>query len=98
MRRARRTLALMATVLVIAVPALATAGCGAVSHAVGGVAAHHILNHIVHSAKGRRNVNKLFCVYHGHRVFVDVRTHHYFAAGINAYEAYKACKHGFGHH
>jgi hypothetical protein len=29
-------------------------------------------------------------------VLVDLRTHHVFAAGINAYEAYKSCKTGFG--
>jgi hypothetical protein len=35
--------------------------------------------------------------YHGHRVLVDVRNHHYFAAGLNAVAAYHACKGGFGH-
>jgi hypothetical protein len=98
MLRLRRTLAVLATVLVIGVPALASAGCGAVSHAVGGIAAHHIANHFVHSAKGRRRVNKVFCLYHGHRVLVDLRTHHVFAAGINALQAYRSCKHGFGRH
>jgi hypothetical protein len=98
MRRLRRTLAMLAVVLVIGVPALASAGCGATSHALGGVAVHHIINHFVHTEKGLRRVNKVFCLYHGHRVLVDLRTHHAFAAGINAYEAYKSCKAGFGHH
>jgi hypothetical protein len=92
MRRLRRTLAVVMTLLVIAVPAMATEGCGAISHAVGGIAAHHIANHFL----GRRNAGKVFCLYHGHRVLVDLRTHHVFAAGINAYEAYKSCKAGFG--
>jgi hypothetical protein len=98
MRSLRRTTAVIAAVLVIGVPALAASGCGAVSHAVGGIVAHRIANHFVHSAQGRRNVNKVFCLYHGHRVLVDLRTHHVFAAGINAIEAYRSCKHGFGHH
>lgn len=92
MRRPRRTLAIMLSLLVIAVPAMATEGCGAIGHAVGGIAAHHIANHFL----GRRNAGKVFCLYHGHRVLVDLRTHHVFAAGINAYEAYRSCKAGFG--
>jgi hypothetical protein len=98
MQRLRRTLAVLSAVLMIAVPAVAAEGCGAVSHAVGGIAAHHVANHFVHSAQGRRNVNKVFCLYHGHRVLVDLHTHHVFAAGINAYEAYRSCKNGFGRH
>jgi hypothetical protein len=94
MRRLRRTSAVLIAVLVIGVPALAAAGCGATSHAVGGIVAHKIANHVL----GRRTAGKVFCVYHGHRVLVDLHTHHVFAAGINAYEAYKSCKAGFGHH
>jgi hypothetical protein len=98
MQRLRRTLAMLSAVLVIAVPALAAEGCGAVSHAIGGAAAHHIIDHFVHSQKGRRRVNQVFCLYHGHRILVDLRTHHVFATGINAYEAYKSCKAGIGQH
>ena len=93
MQRLRRTLAVLSTMLVLAVPAMATEGCGAVGHAVGGIAAHHIANHLL----GRRNAGKVFCLYHGRRVLVDLHTHHVFAAGINAFEAYKSCKAGFGH-
>lgn len=98
MRRFRRTLALLAAVLVIGVPAISAAGCGAVSHAVGGAVVHHLINRHVHTARGLRRVNKVFCLYHGHRVLVDLRTHHVFAAGINFYEAYRSCKAGFGRH
>ena len=84
-------MAVLSTMLVIAVPAIATEGCGSVSHAVGGIAAHHIANHFL----GRRTAGKVFCLYHGHRLLVDLHTHHVFAAGINAYEAYKSCKAGF---
>jgi hypothetical protein len=92
--RARRTLAIIATVLTLASTALAASGCGATGHAVGGIVAHHIANRIL----GKRTAGKVFCLYHGHRVLVDLHTHHVFAAGINAYEAYKSCKAGFGHH
>ncbi len=77
---------------VLALGGVAVSGCGAVGHAVGGIAAHHIANHLI----GRRNAGKVFCLYHGHRVLVDLRTHYVFAAGINAYEAYRSCKSGFG--
>ncbi|MGA9859700.1 MAG: hypothetical protein WBQ18_17680 [Solirubrobacteraceae bacterium] len=97
MRSLRRTVAVIAAVLVIGVPALAASGCGAVSHALGGVAAHHIINHFVHTARGRRRVNKLFCLYHGHRLIVDLRHHQVIGAGINAVAAYRSCRAGFGH-
>ncbi len=80
--------------LALGVPALAASGCGAVSHAVGGIVAHRALNH----ALGQRNANKVFCLYHGHRLLVDLRNHHVFGAGINAFEAYRSCRGGFGHH
>jgi hypothetical protein len=98
MQSLRRTVALLATVLVLAGSALGAAGCGSGGHLVGGVVAHHAINHFVHTAKGRRRVNKVFCLYHGHRILVDLRTHHVFAAGLNAVEAYRACKAGFGRH
>ncbi len=92
MRRLRRTLTVLLVVLAMAGSSLAAAGCGATSHAIGGIVAHHIANRIL----GRRAAGKVFCLYHGHRVLVDLRNHHVFAAGINAYEAYKSCKAGFG--
>ena len=96
MKGLRRSVAVLATVLALATSALATAGCGAVGHAVAGVAAHHVVNHFARTPQARRNVNKVFCLYHGHRVLVDLRTHHVFAAGINAVLAYRSCKAGFG--
>lgn len=98
MRSVRRTLAILGAVLVLGVPALASAGCGAVAHYVAGVAAHHAINHFATTPTARRRVNKVFCLYHGHRVLVDLRTHHVFAAGLNAVAAYRACRAGFGHH
>ena len=96
MRSIKRTVAVLGAVLVLAVPALASAGCGAVSHYAAGVVAHHVVNHFARSAAAQRRVNKVFCLYHGHRVLVDLRTHHVFAAGLNAIAAYNACKRGFG--
>lgn len=87
---------MLGAVLVLGVPALASAGCGAGSHYLGGVVAHHVANSLVRSATGRRRVNKIFCLYHGRRVLVDVHNGHYFAAGLNALAAYHACKGGFG--
>jgi hypothetical protein len=97
MRSFRRSLVVVLAVLTIAGSAVGAAGCGAGGHLLGGVVAHHVLNHFVHSARGRRNVNRLFCLYHGHRVLVDIRNHHPFIAGLNALEAYRACKAGFFH-
>jgi hypothetical protein len=96
MKPLKRTIALLAALLALSVPALAVSGCGSTGHFVGGVAAHHIANHFARTPTARRNVNKVFCLYHGHRVLVDLRTHHVFAAGLNAIAAYNACKGGFG--
>ncbi len=93
MRSLKRALALATVAL-----ALTVAGCGATSHFVGGVVAHHALNHLAHTPRQRRLVNRVFCFYHGHRVLVDLRTHHVFAAGLNAVAAYRSCKAGFGRH
>ena len=76
--------------------AVAASGCGSGGHYLGGVVAHHAINHFARSPAARRRVNKVFCLYHGHRVLVDLRTHHVFAAGLNAVAAYHACKGGFG--
>jgi hypothetical protein len=94
--RPRRTLAVLLTALVLSGTALGAAGCGSTGHFLGGVAAHKIINHFARSATAQRRVNKVFCLYHGHRVLVDLKTHHVFAAGLNAIAAYNACKRGFG--
>ena len=93
MSRARRTLTTLLVAGAIGLCAVTTSGCGAVSHAVGGIVAHHIANRVL----GRRTAGKVFCVYHGHRLFVDLRHGSKLAAAINAYEAYRSCKQGFGH-
>jgi hypothetical protein len=86
----------LAATLVLATSAVAAGGCGSGGHYLGGVVAHHVINHFVRSPAARRRVNKVFCLYHGHRVLVDLRTHHVFAAGLNAIAAYRACHAGFG--
>jgi hypothetical protein len=97
MRSIRRTIAVLFAVLALGGTALATEGCGSGSHLAAGIVAHHVLNHFVHSAAGRRRLDKLFCLYHGHRVLVDLHRHHPVIAGLNAVEAARACKAGFFH-
>ncbi len=94
----RRICALLLCLTALGGSAVAAGGCGSTSHYVGGVAAHHVANHYARTPAARRRVNKVFCLYHGHRVLVDLHTHHVFAAGLNAISAYRACKGGFGHH
>ncbi len=96
MRPLRRIVVLLLAILALGGSALAASGCGAGGHYLAGVAAHHAVNHFARSQAARRRVNKVFCLYHGHRVLVDIRTHHVFAAGLNAVAAYRACKAGFG--
>lgn len=98
MRAVRRLILAVLCVAALAGSAVAAGGCGSGGHYLGGVAAHHIANHFAHTARGRRRVNKVFCLYHGHRVLVDLRTHHVLTAGLNAVSAYHACRGGFGHH
>ena len=93
MSRARRTATALLVAAAFGLCAITTSGCGAVSHAVGGIVAHHIADRVL----GRRTAGKIFCVYHGHRLFVDLRHRSKLAAAINAYEAYRSCKQGFGH-
>jgi hypothetical protein len=91
--RLRRTTVALLLSAAIATTALTATGCGAVSHAVGGIVAHKIANHVL----GDRTAGKVFCIYHGHRLVVDLRHRSKLAAAINAYEAYRSCKAGFGH-
>jgi hypothetical protein len=97
MRSVRRTIAIIFAVLALGGTAVGAEGCGSGGHLVAGIVAHHVLNHFVHSAAGRRRLNKLFCLYHGHRVLVDIHHGHDIIAGLNAIEAFKACKAGFFH-
>jgi len=93
----RRTIAILLAVLALGGTVLVTEGCGSGGHLAAGIVAHHVLNHFVHGTAGRRRLNKLFCLYHGHRVLVDLHHHHPVIAGLNAIEAARACKAGFFH-
>jgi hypothetical protein len=92
----RRFVAVVSVVLALVVSALSAVGCGSTAHYLGGVAAHGAINHFATTPTARRRVNKVFCLYHGHRVLVDLRTHHLIGAGLNAISAYHACRGGFG--
>ena len=96
MKTLRRLTLMLALAAALSGSAVAATGCGSGAHYLGGIAAHHIANHFTHTPAARRRVNKVFCLYHGHRVLVDLRTHHVFAAGLNALAAYRARTRGFG--
>jgi hypothetical protein len=97
MRTLRRRLAVVWIVLAVGTGALAISACGSASHLAGGIVAHHVIDHFVHTQKGLKRVDKLFCLYHGHRVLVDVHSHHYFIAGLQAIAAVHDCRAGFKH-
>ncbi len=93
MRSIRRTIAIMLAVLSIGGTALAPRAAARPATWSAASSPTTSLNHVL----GKRNANKLFCLYHGHRVLVDLRNHHPVIAGLNAIEAYRACKGGFFH-
>jgi len=94
--RLRHRIVLLLTLVALSVPAVLATGCGSTAHFVGGVAAHHAINHFATTPTARRRVNKVFCVYHGHRFLVDLRRHHVIGAGLNAAAAWRSCRGGFG--
>lgn len=96
MRSLRRTAVLVLSCLVLGTAAAGASGCGAGAHYLGGVLAHHGLHHFVRSSKGQRRLHKVFCLYHGHRVLVDVRNGHIITGALNGISAYHSCKGGFG--
>lgn len=86
---------LIAPLVALVLCAGVLAGCGSTGKTVGGIVVHHIANHVAPSHQ--RTINKAFCAYHGVRAYKDIKSHHYLNAGVNAYEAAKSCKKGFGH-
>lgn len=92
-RSVKRSLALAFSVLVIGGLGLGAAGCGSASHYIGGVVAHSALKHVI----GSKSANKIFCLYHGHRVLVDLRNHSAIFAGLNVISAVHDCTSGFLH-
>ncbi len=92
----RRSLARIAVICVLLTAPIAAAGCGAASHYLGNVAAHHVANHYARTPVARRRVNKAFCVYSVYRAFHDLTHHHLIFGALNAHQALKNCEAGFG--
>ena len=86
----------MAIVCVLLTAPVAAVGCGAASHYLGNVAAHHVANHYAKTPAARRRVNKAFCVYSVYRAFHDLTHHHLIFGALNAHQALKNCEAGFG--
>jgi hypothetical protein len=91
-KRALTRLAVVATL--VAVP-IAVGGCGAASHYLGNVVGHKILNSVIKSTKGRKDVDKLFCADNVYQAFKDVKHHHYVFGALNVKTAIKNCEAGF---
>ncbi len=91
----RRLLARVAVVCVLFTVPVAATGCGAASHYLAGVAAHHVANHFAKTPKARRRVNQAFCIYSVYRAFHDITHHHLIFGALNAHQALKNCEAGF---
>jgi hypothetical protein len=91
----RRSLARIAVVLTLLTVPIAAAGCGAASHYVGGVAAHHAANHFAKTPRAKRNVSRAYCAYSVYRAFHDVTHHHLIFGALNAHQALTNCMAGF---
>jgi hypothetical protein len=94
-RPIRRTLARLAVVVVLASVPLATSGCGAAGHYLGGIVAHHIANHFAKTPAARRRVDKAFCAYNVYRAFHDLTHHHLIFGALNVHQALRNCEAGF---
>jgi hypothetical protein len=74
---------------------IAAAGCGAAAHYVGGVAAHHAINHFAKTPAARRRVSRAFCAYNVYRAFHDLTHHHLIFGALNVHQALINCEAGF---
>jgi hypothetical protein len=88
----RSRLARVLIVLMLAVtPAVAVAGCGAGTHYVENVVAHHIANHVI----GKKRANKVFCVVSVYQTVHDFTHHHLLFGALTLHQAFKNCEAGF---
>ncbi|MDQ6804545.1 MAG: hypothetical protein M3065_06175, partial [Actinomycetota bacterium] len=85
----RRSLARIAIICALLTVPVAAAGCGAAGHYLGGVVAHHAINHFAKTPTARRRVSKAFCAYHVYRAFHDVTHHHLIFGALNVHQALK---------
>jgi hypothetical protein len=91
----RRWIVRMAVVSVLIAVPVAASGCGAASHYVGGVIAHHIANHLAKTPAQKRDVSRAYCAYSVYRTFHDATHHHLIFGALNAAQAVKNCEAGF---
>jgi len=82
----KRRVTLVASILVLGGSGWADAGCASVSH--------YVRAAVEHRGLGGRTASTFFCLYHGQRVLVDLRTKHVFFAGLHAVAAWRACTAG----
>jgi hypothetical protein len=91
----RRILARLAVIGVLLIPALSVSACGAGTHYLANVAAHHVANRLATTPKARRRVNRAFCLYSVYRAAHDFTHHHLIFGALNAHQAILNCEAGF---
>jgi hypothetical protein len=94
-RAFKHTLARLAVGATLVFIPLTAAGCGAASHYVVQGLAHKALDTVIRSEKGRKDVDKAFCVDNVYHVVTDFKHHHYLFGALTAKSALKNCEAGF---
>ena len=94
-RACKRTLARLAVGATLVFVPVAAAGCGAATHYIVQGIAHKALNSVVKSEKGRKDVDKVFCVDNVYQAFKDVKHHHLVFGALTLRSAIRNCEAGF---
>jgi hypothetical protein len=87
----RRLARLLVIATLVIAPAAVLAGCGAGTHYVENVVAHHVANHLI----GKKRANKVFCVVSVYQTVHDFHGHHYLFGALTLRQAFKNCEAGF---
>jgi len=94
-RAIKRTFARLAVgAALVLIPVTAT-GCGAASRYLGQGILHKALNTVIRSEKGRKDVDKAFCVENVIQAFKDAKHHHYLFGALTVKSAIHNCEAGF---
>ncbi len=94
-RALKRTLARLAVVGTLVLVSVAAAGCGAAAHYVGQGILHKALNTVIRSKKGRKDVDKAFCIDNVYHAIKDLSHHHYLFGALTVRSAIHNCEAGF---
>jgi hypothetical protein len=94
-RACKRTLARFAVGAVLVAVPVAAGGCGAGSHYLIQGVVHKALNTVVRSEKGRKDVDKVFCVDNVYQAFKDAKHRHYLWGALTVRSALRNCEAGF---